>query len=206
MKPTELQFKEFRVKASEWALQRLNDSDTVILDLETTGLLDKDPDTEICQISIINMIGKPVFGMMVQSAKPPGKEAANIHGITMDQLKDQPTFKEIAPLLSKILKGKHIVCYNSGFDVKLLWHMYRKYNLDVPKVAQVSCAMEKYSEFKGEWNEKKGGLKWHKLPKLAAGEAHDSLVDCASTLKLIKLIAGNRSLEEVEVDEISLDF
>lgn len=206
MKPTELEFKELRKGATQWAAETLNNPDVVIVDTETTGLLSKDPDTEICQISIINNLGRPLLSMLIKPSKPLSQEVINIHGITNDQVVNQPTFPQVAKIISFILEGKQVVCYNSAFDIKLLWHLYKKYKLKVPKVAGVSCAMEKYSEFKGEWNESKGSLKWHKLPKLAAGEAHDSLVDCVSTLKLIKLIAGDYNPAEVEAEEISLDF
>lgn len=206
MKPTELEFKEFKQKASEWARQRLEDPTTVIIDTESTGILNKDPDTEICQVSVINVEGKPLVSLMVKPNKPMCEEVINIHKITNEQVAKQPTFPQIAKVLSFILESKHVVCYNSAFDVKLLWTLYKKYNLPVPKVSGVSCAMEKYSEFKMEWNEKKDGFKWHKLPKLAAGEAHDSLVDCMSTLKLLQLMAGDYDPMKVEADELSIDF
>lgn len=206
MKPTELEFQELRKNATQWAAEVLNDPSVVIVDTETTGLLSKNPDTEVCQLSAINVWGRPVFSMLIKPATPVPQEVINIHGITNEQLIGQPTFPQIAKLLSHILEGKHVICYNSDFDVKLIWHLYRKYKIELPKVTRISCAMDKYSEFKGEWNESKGNLKWHKLPKLAAGEAHDSLVDCVSTLKLIQLIAGDYNPADVEADEISLDF
>lgn len=206
VKPTELEFKEFRIKATDWANAVLSNPNAVILDVETTGLPSKDPDTEICQISIINMLGRPVFSMMVKPNKPLSQEVINVHGISNEQVEKQPPFPGISDMLSLILTDKYVVCYNSGFDIKILWSLFKKYKKDVPKVEGISCAMEKYSEFKGEWNDSKGNLKWHKLPKLAAGEAHDSLVDCVSTLKLIKLIAGDYNPADVEAEEISLNF
>lgn len=206
MKPTELEFKEFKQRASEWAKERLTDPDTVIIDTETTGILSRDPDTEICQVSVINVEARPILSMLVKPNKPMGDEVMGIHKISNEQVAKQPTFPQIAKFLSFVLEGKHIVCYNSAFDVKLLWALYKKYGVPVPKVAGVSCAMEKYSEFKSEWNESKGNFKWHKLPKLAAGEAHDSLVDCVSTLKLLQLMAGDYDPMKVEADEVSLDF
>lgn len=206
MKPTELEFKEFKQKASEWAKERLDDPDTVIIDTETTGILSQDPDTEICQVSVINIEARPLLSMLVKPNKPMGDKVMEIHRISNEQVEKQPTFPQIAKFLSFILEGKHVVCYNSAFDVKLLWSLYKKYGLSVPKVTGVSCAMEKYSEFKSEWNDSKDGFKWHKLPKLATGEAHDSLVDCVSTLKLLQLMAGDFDPMKVEAEEISLDF
>lgn len=205
-KPTELEFKEFKKSATEWASEVLGDDHTVIVDIETTGLPSRDPDVEICQIAIVNITGRPLLSMLVKPNKPIPEETVKIHGITNEQVVDQPTFPQVAKIISFILQDKNVVCYNSGFDIKILWSLFKKYGIDTPKVARVSCAMEQYSRFKGEWNESKGGLKWHKLPKLATGEAHDSLVDCVSTLKLIRLIAGDYNPAEVEAEEIDLNF
>lgn len=206
MKPTELEFKELRESATQWAKAALADKNSVIVDTETTGLPSQDPDTEICQLSIINMDARPLFSILVKPNKPMGEKVIGIHGITNEQVEGQPTFPQIARMASFVLEGKNVICYNSSFDVKLIWSLYKKYNLDVPKVASISCAMEKYSEFKGEWNENKQSLKWHKLPCLAAGQAHDALTDCASTLKLLQLMAGDFDPLKVEAEEISLDF
>lgn len=206
MKPTELEFREARNTATDWAKEALSCPDTVILDTETTGLPTKDPDTEICQLSIVNMMGRPLFSMLIKPAKRMSNEVIEIHKITNEQVENQPTFPQIAKIVSFVLEGKSVICYNSGFDVKLLWSLFKKYNVPVPKVKSISCAMERYSEFKGEWDEKRDRFKWHKLPCLAAGQAHDSLTDCVSTLKLLQLIAGDFDPQAVEAEEISLDF
>lgn len=206
MKPTELEFSELKKSASDWARERLSDPSTVIVDTETTGLPSKDPDTEICQISVINTKARPILSMLVKPNKPMEAEVIGIHGISNEEVASQPTFPQIAKIVAFVLENKHVVCYNSAFDIKLLWSLFKKYKLEAPKVSSISCAMEKYSEFKGEWNESKGNLRWHKLPCLAAGQAHDALTDCVSTLKLMELMAGDFDPSKVEAEEINLDF
>ena len=49
MKPTESQLAEYKDAACNWARERLADNNTVNLDLESTGLLREDPETEIAQ-------------------------------------------------------------------------------------------------------------------------------------------------------------
>lgn len=206
MRPTELEFKEFESKAKSWAIERLRDENTVIVDTETTGLPSIDPDTEVCQISVINTKGRPLLSLIVKPNKPMSQEVIDIHKINNEDVKSQPTFPQIASFLSFVLEGKHIVCYNSGFDIKILWNLYKKYSLKPPKVLGISCAMEKYSEFKGEWNDKKDGFRWHKLPQLGAGMAHDSLTDCVSTLRLLQLMAGEYSPYATKAEDIDLNF
>ncbi len=206
MKPTDDQLKEYKIKASEWAHERLNDMATVVLDTETTGLLSKDPDTEIVQLAITDIKGKPLFSMLLKPNKPMSDEVIGIHGIANEQVQSQPMFHQVAKMIAFVLEGKHIVCWNSDFDVKLLWHMFKKYDQKMPKIAGASCAMDKYSEWCGEWSVKKDGFKWQRLPALSGMVAHDAYADCLSTIKAMELMAGKHDPAAVTAEEISLDF
>ena len=206
MKPSPDELTEIKAKASEWAAERLTDPKTVILDLETTGLLSRDPNTEICQVAITDTRGRPLFSMLVKPARPMSDEVIGIHGITNEQVQRQPIFPQIAKFLSFVLEGKQVVAYNADFDWKLMVHMYKKYEQEMPKTAGVSCAMDRYSEWCGEWNEKKQGWKWQKLPQLSGMPSHDAFADCISTLKVMELMAKNADKMDITADEISLDF
>jgi DNA polymerase-3 subunit epsilon len=206
MKPTDTELKEIKNKASEWAAERLADSTTVIVDTETTGLPSRDPDTEVCQLSITDNKGKPLFSMLLKPNKPMGDEVIGIHGITNEQVQFQPMFPQVARIISFVLENKHVVCYNSGFDVKLLWSLFKKYEIPVPKVTGISCAMEEYSRWCGDWSEKKEDFKWQKLPNLSGMPAHDAYSDCVSTLRVLELMAGNFKHEDLTADQIDLDF
>ena len=192
--------------ASQWAKDRLADDGTVIIDIESTGLLHQDPDTEMAQISIINIKGRPLFSMLIKPNKPMGELVMGIHKITNEDVFSQPIFPQIAKMISFILKDKHIVCYNADFDIKLLWHMFKKYEQELPKIAGSSCCMDRYSEWCGEWSVKKKGWKWQKLPALGYGMSHDALTDCQSTLKVMEKMAGLFDPSKVTLEDINLDF
>lgn len=206
MKPTELEFKELKNRASEWAQERLKDPSTVIVDCETTGILQRDPSTEIVQLAITNNVGKPLFCMILKPAQPMSEEVTAIHGITNEMVFDCPTFPQVAKLISFVLEGKHIVAYNADFDIALLMHLFKKYSIDPPKFSGASCCMDKYSEWKGEWNASKEGIRWQKLPNLSGLPAHDALSDCLSTLKVMELMSSNKDMSTLSAEEISLDF
>jgi DNA polymerase-3 subunit epsilon len=206
MKPTSEEFQDYKAKATEWAQERLADPNTVILDTETTGLPSKDPDTEVCQLSLTDTKGKPLFSMLLKPNKPMSDEVIGIHGISNEQVQHQPIFPQVAKMIEFVLINKHVVCYNASFDVKLLWSLFKKYNQPVPRVSGITCAMEKYSEWKGEWNGKKNSLRWHKLPNLSGMVAHDAYSDCISTLKVMELMAGKFNPSLVTVEDICLDF
>ena len=133
-------------------------------------------------------------------------ELINIHGISNEMVMDSPIFPQVAKLISFILEGKHVVSYNMDFDWKLLMHLFGKYQIGKPEIAGASCAMDKYSEWKGEWNESKQGIRWQKLPNLSGLPAHDALSDCVSTIRIIELMAKGIDLATLNSEEISLNF
>jgi len=206
MKPTELEFRELKTKASTWAQERLSDDKTVLIDCETTGILKNDPTTEIVQLSVINIFGRPLFSMLIKPAQPMKQELVNIHGISNEMVSDCPTFPQVARMISFILEGKHVVAYNADFDIALLVHLFKKYDLTPPKFAGASCCMDRYSEWVGEWNSSKEGIRWQKLPNLSGLPAHDAMSDCLSTLKVMELMSKGLSLADINSEEISLNF
>jgi DNA polymerase III epsilon subunit-like protein len=206
MKPTAEQLIEYKDVASNWAQERLADANTVILDLESTGILREDPETEIAQICIMNLKGRPLFSMLLKPSQPMADKVIDIHKIANEDIAEQPIFPQIAKIISFVLKDKHVVAWNAEFDITLLWHMFKKYELEKPKVAGISCAMDRYSEYAGEWSVKKNGFKWQRLPNFLGLQSHDALNDCQNTLKAIEKMAGAFNEEELDADSIDLDF
>ena len=200
------QLTEYKENASKWARERLADSSTVILDLESTGLLREDPDTEIAQICILDIYGRPLFSMLLKPSQPMTEKVIGIHHISNEQVINQPIFPQIAKIISFILKDKHVVAFNAEFDWVLLLHMFKKYELPKPEVAGISCCMDRYSEWCGEWSTRKNGFKWQRLPNFLGEDNHDAQVDCRNTLKAMQKMAGEFKEEELTADDISLDF
>ena len=196
--------KSRKEEVAQWAKARLADPNTLIVDVETTGLLTRDPKTEIVSISMINPKGQVVLGALVDPGRPIPMEAQKIHGIENRDVKGCPPFTVIGDLVAGHMHDKHIVCFNAGFDVHLIVTLFQRYDMQIPEF-EVSCAMEQYSKWCGDWSKAKGDWKWQKLPKLAYGKAHDSLVDCQSTLLLLKKMAGDNS-SDPSPDDLSLDF
>jgi DNA polymerase-3 subunit epsilon len=178
----------------------------VIIDLESTGILKKDPNTEIVQLSVINTAGRPILTMMLKPDRPMGEEVQAIHGITNEMVQDKPFFLQVAKVISAYLEGKHVIAYNADFDIALLMHMFDKYQEPRPKLAGASCAMDQYSAWVGEWSKKKNDVKWQKLPNLSGMASHDALSDCISTLKVMQKMAGLFDEVAENADLIELDF
>jgi DNA polymerase-3 subunit epsilon len=206
MKPTTDQLTEYKDAAREWARERLADESTVIIDIESTGLLHQDPETEIVQICILNIQGRPLLSMMLKPSQPMKEEVINIHKISNEQIYHQPVFPQVAKMIAFVLKEKHVVSWNMDFDWKLLMHMFKKYKIETPKIAGASCAMDRYSEWVGEYSAKKDGFKWQRLPNFIGDASHDALNDCRNALKAMQKMAGEFSEEALSAEDIDLDF
>ena len=189
---------------AKWAKERLLDPNTLIVDVETTGLLTRDPKTEVVSLSMIDNDGRVVLAALVNPQRPIPMEAQKIHKIDDRAVQGCPPFPAIGNLIAGIMDGRHVVCFNAGFDVHLLITLFQRYDIGVPDF-EVSCAMEAYSAWVGDWAKTKSAYKWQRLPKLAFGQAHDSLVDTQSTLLLLKKMAGDFT-DEPNTADISLDF
>lgn len=202
--PTNEQKAQIKEMMTTWAKERLADPKTLILDVETTGFLSKDPEAEVVSVSMINTANQVVLASLVNPGKPIPMAAQKIHQINDQAVKDSPPFSVIGQLIAGLMEGKHVVAFNAGFDIHMIVTLMQRYGIDIPDF-ETSCAMEAYSAWVGDWSKTKQDWKWQKLPKLAFGNAHDALVDCQSTLLLLKKMSGDFS-DEPNPNDISLDF
>lgn len=104
----------------------------VIFDLETTGLdLVKD---RIIQISYIKVHpnGKEKRGNeLINPEKPIPEEVIALTGISNDDVKDKPTFKQIAQSLADMFVGSDFAGFNSNhFDIPLLAEEFLRAGID----------------------------------------------------------------------------
>ena len=104
----------------------------VIFDLETTGLdLVKD---RIIQISYIKIHpnGKEERGNeLINPEKPIPEEVIALTGISNDDVKDKPTFKQIAQSLADMFVGSDFAGFNSNhFDIPLLAEEFLRAGID----------------------------------------------------------------------------
>ncbi len=188
--------------AKDWAEEKLKDSKTVFVDLETTGLLKEGEDLPgIVQLSVVSYRGLALFDTLLNPSQVIPYSSEQIHGISNRDVEECPSLVEVAPLLKKLLEGKNLVAFNASFDVEVLTRNLDKIGYHINY--EPECAMLYYSAFNGEWSFKKEGFKWQSLPKLAQGNAHNAVVDCLSTYELLKVMAGNKKDDE---ELISLEF
>jgi DNA polymerase III epsilon subunit family exonuclease len=96
----------------------------IVFDTETTGL---QYNSEIIQITAVeyDSQGKEINRISTYVNPGPNEEgiiytgdekAVEIHGITVDTVKDAPKFDEIAPSLHEMMQGKTLIGHNVMFD------------------------------------------------------------------------------------------
>lgn len=104
----------------------------VIFDLETTGLdLVRD---RVIQLSYIKVFpdGREERGNeLINPEKPIPDIVVQLTGINNDDVKDKPTFKQLAAKIHEVFKGSDIAGFNSNnFDVPLLAEEFLRAGID----------------------------------------------------------------------------
>ena len=173
--------------ATMWArfLLARDPNSWIILDTETTGL---GPQAEVVQIGVINGRGDVLMDNVL--VRPKGRiepDAARIHHITEEMVANAPSFLEVLPRLQDIARNKLLVIYNAEYDLRLLAQSAQAHNA-MPYLPHggCDCAMLRYAEWVGEWNDYHNSFRWQKL----AGGDHSALGDCIATLAVIEKMAG----------------
>ncbi|MBI2568027.1 MAG: 3'-5' exonuclease [Candidatus Schekmanbacteria bacterium] len=95
--------------------------DSVVLDLETTGL--DSSEHEIVEIGAIKLRhGFPVdvFQSLVRPHKPISEEVSRINHISNEMLRAAPAPEEIFPQFAAFLSGARLVAHNAAFDIAFL--------------------------------------------------------------------------------------
>lgn len=104
----------------------------VFFDLETTGInIAKDRIVEISVLKVYPNGKEEQKTMRVNPEMPIPAEATAVHGITNEDVKDCPTFRQIAKELARYIEGCDLGGYNSNrFDIPLLAEEFLRVGLD----------------------------------------------------------------------------
>lgn len=169
--------------------------DFVVLDTETTGL----HNAEIIQMGLIGADGKVLMNDLIKPVRPIPEDAIRIHGITNEMVADKPGMIYFYNQIKDFISGRNVIVFNVAYDQKILYDALEIAGIERVEwsaIAKWWCAMEAFSEIKGDWNAKRKSYKWQSLTKACEHyqipmiDAHDALGDCQSTLHICRKMVG----------------
>ncbi|MBP6436323.1 MAG: 3'-5' exonuclease [Paludibacteraceae bacterium] len=105
----------------------------VFFDLETTGTnIVSDRIVEIAYLKIYPNGNEESKRYLVNPEMPIPQEVTAIHGISDEDVKNEPVFKELAKIIAKDIEGCDLAGYNSvRFDLPLLAEEFLRANVDI---------------------------------------------------------------------------
>ena len=105
----------------------------VFFDLETTGIdIVKDRIIEISYVKVFPNGKEESKTMRINPGMPIPPASTAIHGITDDDVKDCPLFKNVAKQLAAQIEGCDLAGYNSNrFDIPLLAEEFLRAGVDI---------------------------------------------------------------------------
>ena len=113
----------------------------IFFDLETTGVnVTADRIVELCYIKVLPNGNEESKTMRINPEVPIPAHATAVHGITNEDVKDCPTFKEISKELEQTFRDSDLAGFNSNkFDVPLLVEEFLRsgINIDLRKTKLV---------------------------------------------------------------------
>ena len=105
----------------------------IFFDLETTGTdISKDRIVEICYIKVMPDGREIEYTKRINPEMHIPEQASEVHGIYDDDVKDCPTFKQVAKEIAADFEGADIAGFNSNrFDVPLLAEEFLRAGVDL---------------------------------------------------------------------------
>ena len=161
------------------------DNPLVFFDLETTGVnICKDRIVEISYLKISPNGKEEGKTRRINPEMPIPPEATAIHGITDEDVKDCPTFKEIAKSLASQIEGCDLAGFNSNrFDIPLLAEEFLRANVNIDlskrKFVDVQTIFHKM-----EQRTLQAAYKFYCDKELA--DAHSAEADTKATYEVLK--------------------
>ena len=162
------------------------DRDICFFDLEATGLnVIRD---RIVQIAIIkyfkNGRDPEELTMLINPGIPISEEAMGVHGITPSDLRNKPTFQQVAQKIYDFIGNADLGGYNSNrFDVPLLMEEFARVGLEFDVSKRRSIDVQRIF-YKMEPRTLRAALKFYCEKDMV--DAHDALADVKATVDVFK--------------------
>ncbi|MFE1270555.1 exonuclease domain-containing protein [Streptomyces sp. NPDC058758] len=210
-----------RAAAADWAREVLADPQAVVIDAETTGLLGDHP--FVVQLAVVTVGGDVLLDTLVNPQMPIPQASTFIHGITDGMVESAPVFDAVLGQLTEALRGRRVIGWSAPFDAAVIRNELVRYfearttpaPVDEarpwmgegvsPEVSRQSaewlraflvpeCAMERYAEWFGEWDEYHESYTWQRL-----NGPHSACGDCEAVVERLRLMSQSQGHEAAPV-------
>lgn len=106
---------------------KINDTDFLVIDVETTGLSPDEGD-RVCEVGAVKLRGGAVvdsYGTLIDPQRPISAGAYAVNRISPSLLWGAPRFADVLPRLWAMMQGSVLVAYNAPFDLSFLYNEFR---------------------------------------------------------------------------------
>lgn len=161
------------------------DRDLIFFDIESTGAdVVKDRIMQIAMIKYPKDGGAPIEKNILMNPQYPIKpDAIKVHGITVDMVRNKPTFKQYAVELMDFFKDADLAGYNAKrFDIPMLIEEFGRVGMEFSMEGRrLIDAMQIF--YKMEPRTLKAALKFYCNQNLE--DAHDAMADAKATADVL---------------------
>lgn len=177
----------------------------VFFDLETTGTdTVKDRIVEIAYLKVFPNGKKEVKTRRINPEMPIPPAATAVHGISDDDVKDCPAFKQIARSLADQIEGCDLAGFNSSrFDIPLLAEEFLRAGIDIDfsrrKMIDVQIIFHKKEE-----RTLKAAYKFYCGEELI--DAHSAEADTLATYEVLKAQLDKYDDLENDIEKLANEF
>ena len=157
----------------------------IFFDLETTGIdVAKDRIVELCYIKVFPNGNEESKTLRINPGMPIPKQSTEVHGITDEDVKDCPYFKDVASDLFKTFEDSDLAGFNSNrFDIPLLCEEFLRLGMDFD-VAKRRCVDVQNIYHKLERRTLVAAYRYYCGKDLE--NAHSALADTRATLEVLE--------------------
>ncbi len=164
--------------ATRWARRMLEPGAAVILDTETTDLLDP----VVIEVAVVDAAtGATLLDTLIDPAGAPiNPAAAAVHGLSETALVGAPTWAMVLPQLIRVTQGRTVLAYNAEFDQDAILQTCARSGCAPAHLVEATswgCLMDR----RADWMR---ASRW-----LGLGGAHRALGDCHTAREVLVDIA-----------------